>query len=74
MPARRGAADGAQLSLGTEAVPLRDPIAQEAERQRAERLCLIGAATIRRGHLFPSGAVGWRRALRGRRWRWRCRR
>lgn len=70
MTASREEADGGQHSLGAEAVPLRDPTAQEAERQRAERLRLIGAATSYRGHLFSSGAVAWRRALRGCRWRW----
>jgi len=42
MDSERDARDTGWLSLGAETVPLRDTAAQAAERERSERLCLIG--------------------------------
>lgn len=44
MVADRSAAEGGWLSLGDEAVPLRDAAVADADRERGERLRLIGEA------------------------------
>lgn len=41
--------DAGWLSLAEETVPLRDTAEQEAEQERAERLCLIGERRRARG-------------------------